>query len=91
MEKVRFDCTHDEMEKVMKIIERMMECGTEEKDPLRMSMDIVATHMNGCPLDLDKLLSSPDPDFLHDVFGIKHHINRKTGKLEDCFVPRCAR
>lgn len=52
------------------------------------TMDISATHANGNPLDLDGLLKSDDGNFAHDVFGIRRHINRSTGKLEDCFVPR---
>ena len=42
-------------------------------------------------LDLQKLLDAPDGDFGHDVFGIRRHINRQTGELENCFLPRCAR
>lgn len=55
-----------------------------------MLMDIIATHINGCQLHLDDLLRAPRLDFSHDVFGIRAHINRQTGKLEDCFVPRYA-
>jgi hypothetical protein len=42
------------------------------------------------PLDLDKLLTADDFNFSHDVFGIARHINRRTGEIEDFFVPRCA-
>lgn len=54
-------------------------------------MDLTACHANGTPLDLARLLEFPDFDFAHDVWGIRHHINRNTGGLGDCFVPRCAR
>ena len=57
---------------------------------LEFIMDITAAHLNGCPLDLAKLLDFPDFDFAHDVFGIGGHLNRETGKLENCFLPRCA-
>lgn len=53
-------------------------------------MDIRACHVNGCELDLERLLSFPDADFGHDVFGIRRYIDRDTGKLTDYFVPRCA-
>ncbi len=53
-------------------------------------MDITATHANGCPLDLDKLLAAPDFDFAHDVFGIRRHLDRTTGELRDFFLPRCS-
>lgn len=59
-------------------------------DKLTASMDIAACHLNGCELDLNKLLAAPDADFGHDVFGIRRHINRRTGQLGDCFLPRCA-
>lgn len=53
-------------------------------------MDVTACHANGCPLDLEKLLHADAFNFSHDVFGIARYINRNTGKLENCFVPRCA-
>lgn len=53
-------------------------------------MDVTATHANCCRLKLKELLSAEKFDFAHDVFGIRRHINRKTGQLEDCFVPRYA-
>lgn len=60
-------------------------------DPLSIKMDINACHCNGCPLDLEKLLAFDDANFFHDLYGIRRHINRKTGQLEDCFLPRCAK
>lgn len=53
-------------------------------------MDIEACHCNGCELDLQKLLDAGDGDFGHDVFGIRRFIDRRTGKLGGCFLPRCA-
>lgn len=53
-------------------------------------MDICACHANGCSLKLDKLLGADDFNFTHDVFGIRRHLNRQTGVLEDCFLPRFA-
>ena len=55
-----------------------------------LEMDIVACHLNGCPLDLKKLLGADNFNLVHDVGGIRRHMNRTTGKLEDCFLPRCA-
>ena len=51
-------------------------------------MDIDACHNNGCPLKLDELFVADDTNFAHDVFGIRANINHKTGKLENCFLPR---
>ena len=54
-------------------------------------MDIVGCHRNGCPLELQALLEAETFDFVHDVFGIRRHINRNTGHLENGFLPRCAK
>lgn len=43
------------------------------------------------PLDLAALLAADDFNFCHDFFGIAANMNRKTAKLENCFVPRFAR
>ncbi len=59
-------------------------------DPEDLEMDLRATHANGCPLDLPKLLAADDFNFTHDVFGIRRHIDRSTGELTDHFLPRCA-
>lgn len=53
-------------------------------------MDIEACHCNGCCLDLEKLLKAKADTFGHDVFGIRRFIDRSTGELTDCFLPRCA-
>ena len=53
-------------------------------------MDIDACHSNGCPLKLQELLETNDVNFAHDVFGIRRHIDRTTGKLQNCFLPRYA-
>lgn len=55
-----------------------------------LEMDVTAAHCNGCPLDLERLLAFDDFNFNHDVFGIRRHLNRETGELENHFVPRCA-
>jgi len=42
-------------------------------------------------INLQKLIDSGDFDFGHDISGICAHIDSETGKLKDCFLPRCAR
>lgn len=54
------------------------------------AMNLVACHLNGCPLDLHKLASFDDFNFWHDISGIDNHLDRETGKLMGCFVPRCS-
>ena len=58
-------------------------------DYLTLNMDITAVHVE-TPLNLSKFESFRRLDFFHDVFGITRHLNRATGKLNDCFVPRCS-
>jgi hypothetical protein len=53
-------------------------------------MDVTSAHRNAYHLRLGELLEADDFNFAHDVFGIRRHLNRETGRLEDCFVPRYA-
>lgn len=54
---------------------------------LCMDLEAADCHIR---LNLDRLLVSDDLDFAYDVFGIIRHLNRKTAKLEHCFLPRHA-
>ena len=57
---------------------------------LSVEMDITAAHL-ASPLDLDRFLEFEDLDFYHDICGIRENIDRRTGELKNCFLPRCAR
>lgn len=59
-------------------------------DRLTLSMDLTACHLNGCPLKLAELSGAEEFDFWHDLGGIARHIDRSTGKLGGCFLPRFA-
>lgn len=59
-------------------------------DKMDAVMDIDACHNNGCKLKLAELLAADDTNFAHDVFGIRRNIDRKTGTLDNCFLPRYA-
>ena len=52
-----------------------------------LEMDILRTHklLN---LRLKEMANCDDGNFGHDVLGIYRHLNRQTGEMEDCFVPR---
>ena len=79
-----------EMLTIHKIAKRFCELSESvgrSVDLLDLSMDLTACHFKN-PLDLEGLLFSRDGDFLHDVLGIRRHLNRTTFELEDCFVPR---
>lgn len=56
--------------------------------PLHCSMDITAAHANGTPLRLADMLAADDFNFAHDWFGIRRHLNRETGQMLNCFLPR---
>ena len=90
----RFDCTPQDHDLIASIVRRaihfVVDNGLEANfDGLSLCMDLAATH-NDCPLDFQALLDAPNGDFCHDVFGIVRHLDRDTGKLTDCFVPRYA-
>ncbi len=94
MKPVSFEATKAEFKLAAKIAGRAVTIGKTHDfkvDYQSTSMDIIACHANGCPLDLQRLLDAPDPDFCHDVFGIARHIDRTTGVLGDCFLPRTAK
>lgn len=91
---VRFaQFTREDSETVRRIVERA--AGRFERfgvklDRLSLHMDLSAVHAER-PLNLDAMLAGSDLDFSHDICGIMKHMDRKTGSLRDCFVPRFAR
>jgi hypothetical protein len=90
---IKFQASLFEMAIIEKIANRAIEMAHKQGadyDKLTALMDIEAAHCNGCPLDLNKLLEAPDADFSHDVFGIRRHIDRETGQIGGCFLPRTA-
>ena len=42
-------------------------------------------------IDIDKLMQFDAFNFLHDIYGIIQNLNRRTGKLENNFLPRCSK
>ena len=66
------------------------EHGGQARDQMDWVMDFTATHLNGNPLDLEKLLKADDFNFMHAAFGICRHLDRETGALGDFFSPRCS-
>lgn len=82
--------SHDDAETIMRIAQRARAIAQEIGVPystLEAAMDVTAAH-NTTPLMLHELLDAPQGDFAHDVFGIRRHLNRETGQLEDSFMPR---
>lgn len=90
---INFDATQEDAALIEQIVDRHEALfkrlyPAENFDRLSASMDLTATHLNGCPLRLRDLLEADDFNFAHDVGGIAGHIDRSTGKLTRCFLPR---
>jgi len=75
---------------VLTIVDRVEALANLKVDRMSVMMDIEAANIV-CPLDLEKLTSFDDASLMHDVVGIANHLNRDTGTLEDCFLPRCSK
>jgi hypothetical protein len=94
MNKINFATTPEDSILIAKISERAVALYSKhdvELNHANVVMDITATHMNGCPLNLEQLLIASDFDFMHDITRISNHLNRTTGKLEDSFLPKHAK
>lgn len=92
MPRPNFDSSREDLEMISTIANRAVSLarefgvGYEKQEAM---MDLLATN-NTVPLKLSELAQADDSNFAHDVFGIRRHINRTTGELEDCFLPRFA-
>lgn len=91
MKKIKWPKDKATQEIISKIAEKAVKMAREHEiqyDQQTAMMDISACHKNGNPLRLTDLLNADDFNFVHDIFGIRANLNRETGKLENCFVPR---
>ncbi len=88
---INFKASKKDAALIIRIANRAMaECNLP-CGPTHLMMDITAVHLNDTKLDLDRLLQADEFNFMHDIYGIYSHLNRKTGKLKNCFLSRCAR
>jgi len=89
---INFGVNRVDFRVISEIVKRAEGMGlvTKNYDRMTAMMDIEACHLNGCLLDLEKLRDFDNFNFAHDICGIARHMDRNTGKLTDCFVPRCA-
>lgn len=91
---IQFTTTPEEFELVGVIANRyralVVRYGTPAPDTMELYMDLSAVHANGNPIDFARLAEADDLTLIHDVGGIRRHIDRKTGELRDCFTPRCS-
>lgn len=94
MTTAKFCATHEEILIIGKIANRAENYFVKndfDVPKMALMMDIEAVHYNGCELRLKELLAADDANFIHDVMGIITKIDRETGELTDCFVPRYAK
>ena len=56
-------------------------------DLMSIQMDLEAVHGTS-GLRLGDMITADNFNLGHDIIGIWHHLDRETGKLEDCFSPR---
>ena len=87
--------TSEEIKAVERILDRIhpiLRRALKQDAPSRLDlmMDLSATHAL-LPIDLVGLAEAEDYDLSHDVCGIVRHLDRETGVMGDCFVPRYAR
>lgn len=87
---VSFKISKDELKFIEVTVRRALAIN-HELDALTLSMDIVACHCNGCPLDLERLSNFDDFNLMHDVYGITDNISRNTGKMVGNFLPRSSK
>lgn len=91
---INWDASSTEDSQIRAIAERYLTLVGQLGEPrplLDLRMDLTAVHLNGCPLDLEKLAEASDFMLAHDIQGIGKHLDRLTGRLpEGVFLPRCA-
>lgn len=94
---LKTEASLEDADKIMRIVTRAADIQDKFRDPreppvnrLQVALSLTVCHLNGCPLDLDKLLTAPPVTLGHDVFGIHNLLDRETGKLPETFSPRCA-
>ena len=78
--------TDEEQGSVDRIVDRAKDL-VPNVSPLEVRMDISAVHAQ-TPLRLEEFAAADDGNFGHDLYGILSHLNRLTGEMGDCFVPR---
>jgi hypothetical protein len=92
--RISFQASTDEIKTVSAIANRAVSLYREHDlviDVIDVQMDVLATHANGNPLRLTDLLAADNVNFLHDIGGIRRHLDRNTGKLGGHFSPRFSR
>jgi len=86
---INLNVTKEDRGKIHLIVQRARRLVKGLKlDQVSLEMDLSAVHLNDGGLDLDRLLIADSFSLLHDVLGIQKYLDRQTGLLGNCFVPR---
>jgi hypothetical protein len=88
---ISWEISDDDLKNVTQIVKRACSDAKARGDKINsldLQMDLVATHANGCPMRFADLLKADDFNFWHDISGIRAHLDRETGNLTKCFLPR---
>jgi hypothetical protein len=86
------ETTKEEYDLIGKIAKRWAESSPLNPANTQLStfMDLQVVH-DRIGLDLEKLLNFSEGNFVHDMQGIRIHLDRTTGEVRNKFVPRSAR
>jgi len=68
---------------ILNVLERAENNNLLWKDKFTLFMDL-----DNADLDWGLLDSFDDDNFYHDIIGIQNNMNRKTGQLDQHFLPR---
>jgi len=82
-------CDRETTDTISAILKRMRaELSGVTIGGLDLVMDLTVCHNKG-HVDLPTLLATDTGTLAHDLSGIVRHLDRGTGEMTDCFVPRC--
>jgi len=82
--------TNAQLREDFALISRIADRSIDMGDPRKkwcIVLDLGAVHET-IGLRLQDLLDADDNDFMHDILGIRMHLDRKTKQLTHCFLPR---
>jgi len=74
---------------MFEIAKRADDMGILAVDRLTLKMDLENVNKK-MKLNFKELLKADDIDFIHDIYNIQLHMDRKTGELKNDFLPRFA-
>lgn len=87
---LKFNATREDLDWITQIVDRALENKSlaSKTDFISLSMDIELVHCRDIRLNLQGLFEADNFNFFHDIIGIHNNLNRSTGELDNCFLPR---